>query len=282
MHTDAGPPAPELSALIVNYNGGGLLAKAVARLEEASAGLDLEIIVADNGSVDGSLDALRENPGVRLLELGENLGFGAANNRAAAAARSDRLLLINSDAWPEPGSLEKLLARLDADPRLALVAPRLVYPDGRPQFHWAPTTSIAGEAVQIVRNRFESRPLVHRLRLGAGWFTAACVLLRRRAFEEVGGFDEGFFLYFEDVDLCLRLRAAGWRLADAPEAAAVHVKGGSQPSGQSELHYRRGQLRYYERHRPAWENAFIRRKLRRKFKRRPEPDRSRLLALLGD
>ncbi|MEO1367438.1 MAG: glycosyltransferase family 2 protein, partial [Acidobacteriota bacterium] len=242
---------PNLTAVVVNYNGGALLRESIDRLlraardpagETTGDALRMEIIVADNGSTDGSLGPLRDRPGIRLLKLGENLGFGAANNRAVEIARADRLLLINSDAWPRPGALHALLARLDADPRLGLVAPRLAYPDGRPQFHWAPTTSVLGEALQMARNRVERFHLTHRLRPGAGWYTAACVLLRRRAFEDVGGFDEGYFLYFEDVDLCLRLRAAGWELADAPAASVVHVKGGSQPAGQSELHYRRGQL----------------------------------------
>ncbi|MEM1178500.1 MAG: glycosyltransferase family 2 protein [Acidobacteriota bacterium] len=272
--------SPTLSALIVNYHGGPLLHESVTRLLDGAGDLHLEVIVADNGSADGSLEPLRGRPGVKLLELGQNLGFGAANNRAAEIARADRLLLINSDAWPRPGALHGLLARLDADPRLGLVAPRLFYPDGRPQFHWAPTTSVLGEALQMARNRIERFPLTHRLRFGVGWYTAACVLLRRRAFEDVGGFDEGYFLYFEDVDLCLRLRAAGWELADAPGAAAVHVKGGSQPGGQSELHYRRGQLRYYDTHRPPWERAFLRAKLRRAWTRRADPERSQLMALL--
>lgn len=286
MAADAGDlDAPSLSALIVNYNGGPMLAESIRRLLGADDGLALEVIVADNGSTDGSLEALRDEPRVRILELGENLGFGAANNRAAATARSNRLLLLNSDAWPRPGALSSLLQKLNADPRLGLVAPRLVYPDGRHQFHWAPTTSVLGEALQLVRNRFESFAFnhrLHRLRPGTGWFSAACALVRRRAFESVGGFDEGFFLYFEDVDLCLRLRRGGWNLAEAPDATVVHVKGGSQPGGQSEVLYRRSQLLFYARHRPAWEQAFLRAKLRVAFGKLEEPRRSQLLALLEE
>ncbi|MEM9595090.1 MAG: glycosyltransferase family 2 protein [Acidobacteriota bacterium] len=257
-----------ISILVVNHNGRDLLRRCLRELGNGSAGEGTEVIVADNGSEDGSVAMVRrEFPGVRLLELGENLGFGAANNRAAAVAKGDVLLLLNSDAWPVGDCLGRLRERLELDPRVGLVAPELRYEDGRPQFAWAPTTGVFGEAIQMARNRYESGRWVHRLRfgLGAGWYTAACVLVRRSAFEQIGGFDEGFFLYFEDVDLCLRLRRAGWRLAEVRGAVAVHLKGGSQTSERGELEYRRGQLRYYRKHRPAWENALLRRRLRGKF-----------------
>ncbi|MEM6797373.1 MAG: glycosyltransferase family 2 protein, partial [Acidobacteriota bacterium] len=106
-------------------------------------------------------------------------------------------------------------------------------------------------------------------------------MLRRQAFEQVGGFDERFFLYFEDVDLCLRLRAAGWGLGEAREAGCVHVKGGSQDGASAlNLEYRRGQLLYYALHRPQWENAVLRAKLRRRLARLEEPERSGLRELL--
>lgn len=269
-----------ISVLIVNHNGGEWLGRCLGELHALEGSPFEEVIVADNASTDGSLSAVRRDfPSVRVLALGENLGFGAANNRAAALARGDRLLLLNSDAWPLPGCLPALDRALDLDPRRGWVSPRLSYLDGRRQFHWAPTTSVLGEAVQMVRNRFEARSWAHRLGLWPepGWFTAACALLRREAFESVGGFDEDYFLYFEDVDLCLRLRRAGWHLAEAPDARAVHVKGGSQPAGGGAVgkEYRRSQLRYYRQHRPAWEGRLLRRRLRRKY-----ADDSEMLALL--
>ncbi|MCG8458266.1 MAG: glycosyltransferase family 2 protein [Holophagales bacterium] len=275
-----------ISVLIVNYDGGEVLLRSLEELYRAG-GFE-EVVLADNGSTDGSAaDVARRFPEVRILELGENLGFGAANNRAAEAARGNRLLLLNSDAWPEPGCLEALDAALDADPGLALVAPRLFYPDGRRQFSWAPTTSVLGEAVQMVRNRLEGRSWAHdlpRRLLGPGWYTAACLLLRRDAFEQVGGFDEGYFLYFEDVDLCVRLRRRGWRLAHVTGARAVHVKGGSQgpEGGAAGLEYRRSQLRYYRLRRPGWEQRLLRARLRRKRGRIEDPEIRRALVDLMD
>lgn len=277
-----------ISVLVVSHNTRQHLEHCLGTLtDQGGYG---EILVVDNASTDGSPDLVRERfPEVRLLALDENLGFGAANNRAAAEARGDALLLLNSDAWLAGGALGTLRSALDADPSLGAVAPRLFFPDGRPQFHWAPPTGVWGEALQKLRNPFESRPWVHRpppvglhRLLGRPWYTAACLLVRRDAFEAVGGFDEAFFLYFEDVDLCLRLLDAGFRLASVDAATAFHVKGASRPSARGEIEYRRSQLRFYRKHRPAWENTFLRAKLRRKFRRLEDPDlRRRLSSLLA-
>ncbi len=279
-----------ISVLVVNYNGHDHLQHCLERLANQADSHD-EVVVVDNASTDGSADMVRRDfPSTRLIDLDENIGFGAANNRAAAAAKGDRLLLLNSDAWLADDALPRLDAALRKEPRLALVAPELHYPDGRRQFAWAPETGVLGEAVQMLRNRFESRSWAHRLPplwlrplLGPGWFTAACVLLRRAAFEAVGGFDEDIFMYFEDVDLSCRLRHAGWQLGSVPEATAFHVKGGSRPSGRGEIEYRRAQLYYYRKHRPAWENFYLRSRMRRKFSRYPDPEvRLELLKLVED
>lgn len=264
-----------ISILIVNHNGGEVLPQCLQQLAEQRDDFH-DIVLADNASTDGSADAAArqaETLGLdrmTLLRLESNVGFGAANNRAAKAAGGHHLLLLNSDAWPVAGCLPRLEQALADEERLALAAPRLAYDDGSPQFHWAPTTGVVGEAVQKVRNRFETRPWVHQLRAPTrGWYSAACILLRRQAFEEIGGFDEEFFLYFEDVDLSLRLRNAGWKLRTVAGARAIHVKGGSQDGGRMDaigsLEYRRGQLRYYRKHRPDWEVRYLRRRLRRKF-----------------
>ncbi len=278
-----------ISILIVNHDGRDHLRNCLERLAAQDGDYD-EIVVVDNASTDDSVAMVESDfPACRLLALPENVGFGAANNRAAAAAGGDQLLLLNSDAWLDDGALPRLSAALDADPRLGLAAPELRYPDGRRQFAWAPATGVVGEAVQMQRNRFESRAWAHRVPprwlrpvLGPGWFSAACILVRRAAFEAIGGFDEGFFLYFEDVDFSLRLRRAGWSLASVPGAVAHHVKGGSRPSGRGELEYRRAQLHYYRKHRPAWENRYLRARMRRKFSRCPDPElRGDLLRLLS-
>ena len=272
-----------ISVLLVSHNTREHLENALEHLHRQQDTW-YEVLVIDNASDDGSPEMVKEQyPDVRLIALEDNLGFGAANNRGAREAQGDALLLLNSDAWLADGALPRLAKTLEDDPRLGAVTPYLAYPDLRPQFAWAPETGVVGEALQKARNRFEGWPLVHRSppRPLPFWLTAACLLVRRRAFESVEGFDEDFFLYFEDVDLCRRLRQEGWRLAVERRASAFHVKGASDRAGRAELEYRRSQLRYYRKHRPLWECRFLERRLRGKFEALPASDlRRRLLALL--
>lgn len=259
-----------ISAVVVNHNGGVELRRCLESLGPARA--ELEVLLVDNASTDGSPAVVREAfPWVRVLAQGENLGFGAANNLAAATAVGEFLLFLNADAWLEAGALGRLADRLGSDDRLALAAPRLLYPDGSRQFSWSPERGVLGEVLQQLRNPREASAWVHgpAARLasriaGPLWYTAACVLVRAAAFREVGGFDERFFMYFEDVDLCVRLRAAGWRLVEESTAVARHAGGFARHPQVDEL-YRPSQLRYYALHRPRWEQRLIERRLRRRF-----------------
>ena len=261
---------PGIVAVGVSFNAAATLERRPGSLEAARGELvePLEVVVVDNGSRDGSRELVRQRfPRARLLTPAENGGFGAACNLGARASDAERILLLNPDAWLRPGALAALDERLRSRPRLGLVAPRLLYPDGGRQFGWAPPTSVLGEALQKLRNRFERSAWAHaswlrRFCFGA-WFTGACLLVRRSAFASVAGFDERFFLYFEDVDFCRRLRKAGWRFAEVASAEGVHVKGGTAAPAR-ELDYRRSQLLYYALHRPRWERRLLLARLRRK------------------
>lgn len=262
-----------VTAVVVSHDSARVLPRCLESLAGAVAG-GLEVVVVDGGSRDGSPELVRARfPFAKVLELGENRGFGGAVNHGAASSGGGALLLLNPDAWLVEDALDRLSAALDADPRLGLVAPRLRYPDGQPQFVWAPDRGVVGEAVQKARNRFEARRWSHRplerwLRLfGPGWLTVACALLRRSAFDQVGGFDPGYFLYFEDVDLGLRLRRAGWASAVVEGATACHLGGGGEAISEGTmLHYRQSQVRYYRQHRPAWEAQALLWRLRRRYR----------------
>lgn len=307
----SGAESPATSVLVVNHNAGPYLQECLERLravagERRTQDGSLEIILVDNASTDGSTEAVREfqergsdpAPPVRLIPLERNVGFGAGCNTAVRHAAGRYLLLLNPDAWIDGPSLLLLEEALDADSRLGAAAPALHYPDGPPQFVWAPRVGVPGEAVQRFRNRFEGASWNHRLLpkllnpfLGPGWFSAACLLVRRSAFEGVGGFDEGFFLYFEDAELGLRLARKGWRQRQVEGARAWHARGVTTArrgtrllSPEVERFYRASQLRYYDLHRPRWERSYLRRRLRRKFGRVADNEqRTALLRLLeGD
>jgi GT2 family glycosyltransferase len=261
-----------ISVLVVSHDSAATLERCLASLGPLD-GDGLEAIVVDTASGDGSPELVETGfPAARLVRLSTNVGFAAAANRAAAHAGGDSLLLLNPDAWLLDDALDRLATRLAGDRHLAVVAPRLQYPDGRTQVGWAPDRGVLGEAAQKLLNRLEGRPVagrfaetVARAVLDPGWYTGACLLVRRRAFEAVGGFDEGFVLYFEDADLGLRLRRAGWRAVREPSARVAHVRGGSTPPEGTELIYRRSQLAYYRRHRPTWEVRLLLAHLRRRY-----------------
>ena len=281
-----------VSAIVVHYGEAPWLERCLDSLETQPGGdLEIEVVLVESPS-EVPLPAWAEErgPRVRVLRLEENAGFGAAVNRGAEAARGELLLILNNDAWLDRGCLAALAGRLEHEPRLAWVSPRLFYPDGRPQMVWAPDQGLWGETLQRLRNRIDGRHPSHEgwlprllARLGGpGWYTGACALVRRTAFEQVNGFDPGFFLYFEDADLCRRLREAGWGLALEPAARAFHASAGGERGGSVAIEYRRGQLRYYRKHRPSWERAVLRLYLLAKYRwfREPSMVNGEIVAML--
>lgn len=275
-----------ITAIVVSYESGSYLERCLGSLESL-AEEGHEIVVVDNASSDGSAELAREGfPFCRVMALDRNIGFGAANNLAAREASGDCLLLVNPDAWLEEGCVKALAAVLQSSPRLGMVAPTLRYPNGDRQFSWNPTRGVVGESVQRFRNRFEKRAWAHgpcarllRALGDPGWLSASCALVRRQAWDAVGGFDEDFFLYFEDVDLGARLAAAGWDLAEIRDATAFHEKGTTL---SNKLAYRESQFLHYAKHRPRWENRFLVRKQRRKFSREIDPEYRRQLLEIVD
>jgi len=233
--------------VIVNYEAGPALVRCVEGLRAEGPA---ELVVVDNGSADGSVDALRRRfPDVTVLAPGANLGYGAAVNRGVAATTAPSVLVGNSDLEVPPGALAALVAALEREPRCALVGPLIRKPGGEryPSARQFPSlTDAAGHALLGIfapNNRFTrsyQRAELEESRSGtfgggtAGggpatevvdWMSGACFVVRREAFEQVGGFDEAYFMYLEDVDLCWRLGQAGWQVRYAPAAEVTHLQG---------------------------------------------------------
>jgi N-acetylglucosaminyl-diphospho-decaprenol L-rhamnosyltransferase len=224
-----------MSVVVVNYEAGrALLDFLVGIRDEAPQ----ETVVVDNGSSDGSVERVRAVlPSVTVVEPGANLGYGAAANRGVAACSTPYVLVANPDLEVRPGLLAVLGRVLDADPGCALVGPLLRTPEGDryPSARRFPSLpDAAGHALLGIlapNNRFTRAYQRSDLDQGGltvrdvDWVSGACFAVRRAAFDEVGGFDESYFMYSEDVDLCWRLRRRGWRVAYAPAAEVVHVQG---------------------------------------------------------
>lgn len=228
------------AAVVVSYNTRELLRECLESVREEGPS---EIVVVDNASADGSPEMVRALfPEVRLLADGGNPGFGAAANRGIAACRSPYVLLLNGDTRVRPGALAALGRELDRPPRAAIAGPLLRNPDGTRQPSCFP---FLGPFEVLVMNTYLNR-LFRRTRrfrpvystLPAGevpWVKGAALAIRREAFEGIGGFDEAYFLYGEEMDLCWRLRRAGWRVRFTPEAEVVHVEGASTGRMRPEL-----------------------------------------------
>jgi N-acetylglucosaminyl-diphospho-decaprenol L-rhamnosyltransferase len=225
--------AGRVEAVVVNYNARDELVACVRSLRADGVA---DIIVVDNGSVDGSAAALAAaDPEARFVETGANLGYGGGVNRGLAQGHRELVLVCNADVVVRPGTLAAMTAALDADPELALVGPRLVNPDETlyPSARTFPSLvdAMGHGFLGLVapRNRFSRSYKMldwdHGGRRAVDWVSGSCFLARRRALEDLGGFDVSFFMYLEDVDLCWRLRRAGWGVAYEPSGCVLHVQG---------------------------------------------------------
>ena len=225
----------DVTAVIVSYNVRELLLRCIAALRADGV---TDIVVVDNASRDGSADAVAvSEPEVTLLRLDTNIGFGAGANRGAARATGQHLLVLNPDVTVEPGSTKALVAALERDPGLGLVGPRIETPDGEvyPSARRFPDlVDAAGHAFLHFlwpTNRFSRRyRMLDWDRASArdvDWVAGTHFLVRREAWDAVRGFDEAYFMYMEDVDLCWRLKAAGWRTGYEPAAGVTHEIGRS-------------------------------------------------------
>ena len=270
MSTPApGGTVPRVSAIVVSYNTRDDLLRCLDALF-APTGVSREAILVDNASTDGSVDGVRARfPDVRIIANAANLGFSRANNLGLGAARGPYVLVVNSDCEVRPGAVETLCAILEARPEVAIVGPRTVGSDGAPQVSFGPSLTPLAEWRQgrLVRGvKAGDAAALRRASVLAereqepDWVSASCFLARRTALEAVGGFDESFFLYEEDVDLCIRVRRAGWRVVYTPKAEVAHSLGRSMDRAPAlaRLEYNRSHLRFYGKHNSPGQRLVLR------------------------
>ncbi|MNX50972.1 N-acetylglucosaminyl-diphospho-decaprenol L-rhamnosyltransferase [compost metagenome] len=206
----------------------------------------MAVVVVDNGSRDETLDLVSKvRPDATLLPQGENLGFGAACNLGAKALGTRDILLLNPDAALESGTLEALSDHLCASPKVGVVGPAIYDAKDALELSWGSDPSLISE---WRRARAHAKGVAEHPASGpVDWVTGGCCLIRREAWDAIGGFDTRFFLYFEDLDLCRRARKAGYHVAYVPETSARHIRGVSarQLGTRTERYYRASQLFYY-------------------------------------
>jgi GT2 family glycosyltransferase len=284
---------PLVSILLVNYNGIDVVLDCLRSLQQHLHTVSYEVIVVDNNSQDGSPDLIAQQfPQVRLLRLPENLGFGAGNNAAAKIARGEFLLLLNTDTQLISDILPSLVGVMKERPEVGIVGPKLLNPDGSLQLSTAWEIGIRGEYKTLQQHRQYASPkskaaIMQRFEVAreVDVVVGAALFIRRAVFDQLNGFDEHFFMYCEESDLCQRAREWGWKVLYTPDVALIHVRGHSitKLSDRMAIEYRRSQLYYYQKHRPQWEQAVLRFYLLMKFSlawlRSPSPLNRRLITL---
>jgi N-acetylglucosaminyl-diphospho-decaprenol L-rhamnosyltransferase len=236
--------APDVSIIVVSWNTRRLLAECLGSVGRPAGDLEIEIIVVDNGSTDGSPDIVRRQfPHVRLVENERNVGFAAANNQGMALGRGRYLLLLNSDAFVTIDSLQTAVDFVEERPDVGVCGGKLLNPDGTFQGSYADFPTLKSEfllatglGVRLASPYYPApRPWPGEEAHEVDWIGGAFMLLRRKVFEQVGGMDEMYWMYSEETDWCYRIKQAGWRIYYLPQVAITHVRGGSTRRRGSEM-----------------------------------------------
>lgn len=248
-----------LSIVIVNWNTRDLLAQCLRTVYATVKRDDFEVIVVDNASTDGSAEMLRERfPQAYLISNADNVGFARANNQAARESTGRYLAFLNSDTLVLPSALDTAVAYMDQHGDVGIIAPRLLNPDGSLQASCAHFPNLWREFMILSglgRRWVDPDYPFHATPKGdetveIDYARGACLIGRRQAVEPVGFFDEGYFMYSEEIDLCLAVKRNGWRLIYLPAAQIIHYKGKSSQQARQEMlvQFYRSQVRFFYKH----------------------------------
>ena len=243
---------PDVTVSIVNHESRDDVLGALRALsDDATRGRSLQVIVVDNASRDGSVEAFEAaSAGVEVIARRTRAGYGANHNLALAQAEGAYVLFLNDDAVVRPGAIDAMAAYLDAHPEVAVAAPTLVRSDGTRQVSLWPTPTARADVLAALRlGRGRPAALDGERPQPVGWAMGCALLVRRDAARAAGGFDEGYFMYSEEVDLCVRLAAAGGATHWVPEAEVVHDgQGTTGDSPERAVEMARSRRRYQRRH----------------------------------
>ena len=226
---------PELSVIFVNYNGGTMIIDAIRSVVATVSGIAYEIIVADNASSDGSPEIIKNTFGERvfMVEMGRNAGFAAANNAGLKKATGDYILFLNPDTIVLDGALQTMIEYLNTHPDVGACGGNLYSQDLQPQFsYWTLLPGVRMEWSGLFsdvflrckhkgshEHNFTGQPK------DVAYIMGADLMVRRELIERVGKMDEDFFLFYEETELCYRIRRAGYRIVNVPDAHIIHLEG---------------------------------------------------------
>jgi GT2 family glycosyltransferase len=252
----------DVSIIVVNWNGRGLLARCLQCVEATVKQALYEIIVVDNASTDGSQEMVkRDFPNTRLIENTKNVGFAKANNQGMEIAQGRYLLLLNSDAFVKVGTIDTMVAFMDSHTDAGMGACKLLYEDGTVQPSCSRFPSLETEFYTAVgleklfpNSRIFGKYLMrywdHNDLREVDVILGAFMLVRREVVEQIGKMDENFFMYSEEVDWCYRCKQAGWKIYATPATEAIHIWGGTSQQVKVEMltHMYRSRVQYFRKH----------------------------------
>lgn len=255
----------DLSVVIVTWNARAVLLDCLESLEREVLGrrdpgrMDVEVLVVDNGSADGTVEVVRERyPWAELIALPENLGFAAGNNVGLRRAKGRHAVLLNSDTVVFRDALESCVRYLDDHPEVGVVGPQLLNPDGSLQNCIHNHPSLLTELVPkglletLFPRRFPSKRRTHPGPIDVEAVLGACLFVRREVLESVGLMPEDYFFFLEETDWCFRIRAAGWRIVHLPGVHIVHVFGASTKKkmpAETRIEYHRSLYHFFRKNR---------------------------------
>ncbi|MGQ9599750.1 MAG: glycosyltransferase family 2 protein [Anaerolineae bacterium] len=264
----------DLTVIIVSWNVRDLLRRCLRSIRDSALTSDLqfEIVVVDNASSDGSPEMIAaEFPDVRLVANAENRGFTAANNQGLALSQGRFLLLLNPDTEVVGDALPTMVRYMEAHPEVGAVGPQLRYPDGSLQSSRRrfPTFATALVESTVIQEWWTDNRFLHRYYMAdtpddviqpVDWIVGACLMVRREVYERVGGLDERFFMYSEELDWCRRIKSAGWTVVYLPDAVVVHHEGKSseQAVAARHIYFHSSKVRYFSKHHGRFQGEILR------------------------